>query len=84
MTASAMQDAAFTAGDAADQFAAIGVHSTVMKQMVQKDLIQYIQDSQGNIILTTYLGKPIFMGRSEIWHKSIPHHVLWYWCIWLW
>ncbi|WP_303300136.1 hypothetical protein [Acinetobacter pittii] len=61
MTADAMQDAAFTAGDAADQFAAIGVHSAVMKQMVKKDLIQYIQDSQGRIILTTYLGKPIFM-----------------------
>lgn len=61
MTATAMQDAAFTAGDAADQFAAIGVHSVVMKQMVQKDLIEYVKDSQGNIILTTYLGKPIFM-----------------------
>ncbi len=61
MTATAMQDAAFTAGDAADQFAAIGVHSVVMKQMVQKDLIEYIKDSQGNVILTTYLGKPIFM-----------------------
>jgi hypothetical protein len=35
MTADAMQDAAFTAGDAADQFAAIGVHSAVMKQMVK-------------------------------------------------
>ncbi|MCH4243749.1 phage coat protein [Acinetobacter gerneri] len=61
MTATAMQDAAFTAGDAADQFSAIGVHSVVMKQMVQKDLIEYIKDSQGNVILTTYLGKPIFM-----------------------
>lgn len=61
MTANAMQDAAFTAGDAADQFAAIGVHSQVMLQMVKKDLIQYIKDSQGNVILSTYLGKPIFM-----------------------
>lgn len=70
MTATAMQDAAFTAGDAADQFSAIGVHSVVMKQMVQKDLIEYIKDSQGNIILTTYLGKPIFMDDGLTYGKG--------------
>jgi hypothetical protein len=41
-----MQDAAFTAGDAADQFAAIGVHSAVMKQMVKKDLIPLLLPHQ--------------------------------------
>lgn len=70
MTATAMQDAAFTAGDAADQFSAIGVHSVVMKQMVQKDLIEYIKDSQGNVILTTYLGKPIFMDDGLVYGKG--------------
>ncbi|MDQ1207268.1 hypothetical protein QE380_000191 [Acinetobacter baylyi] len=61
ISAGAFQDAAFTAGDAAGQFTAMGVHSVVMKQMVKQDLIEYIRDSQGNIILQTYLGKPIFM-----------------------
>lgn len=70
VTASAFQDAAFTAGDAADQFAAIGVHSVVMKQMVQKDLIEYIKDSQGNVILTTYLGKPVFMDDGLTYGKG--------------
>ncbi|AHF77905.1 Phage coat protein [Sodalis praecaptivus] len=62
--AESFQDAAFTAGDAADQFSAIGVHSTVMNQMVKADLIEYLRDSTGNIILATYLGKPVFMDDS--------------------
>lgn len=59
--ANAFQDAAFTAGDAADVFAAIGVHSVVMNQMVKQDMIEYLRDSDGKIILATYLGKPVFM-----------------------
>lgn len=61
ISATAFQDAAFTAGDAADQFGAIGVHSAVMNQMVKQDLIEYLRDSEGRIILATYLGKPVFM-----------------------
>lgn len=56
--------AAYTAGDAAGQFSALGVHSVVMKQMAEKDMIEYIRDSTGRIILSTYLGKPIFMDDS--------------------
>ncbi len=64
ITANAFQDAAFTAGDAADQFSAIGVHSVVMNQMVKQELIEYLRDSAGKIILATYLGKPVFMDDS--------------------
>lgn len=64
ISASAFQDAAFTAGDAADMFGAIGVHSVVMNQMVKQDLIEYLRDSTGKIILATYLGKPVFMDDS--------------------
>lgn len=59
--AEAFQDSAFTAGDAADQFSAIGVHSAMMNRMVKQDLIQYLKDSTGRITIPTYLGKPIFM-----------------------
>ncbi|GKX54095.1 hypothetical protein SOASR030_02070 [Leminorella grimontii] len=62
--AESFQDAAFTAGDAADQFSAIGVHSSIMNRMVKKNLIEYLRDSTGQIILATYLGKPIFMDDS--------------------
>ncbi|MCO7515717.1 phage coat protein [Pseudomonas guariconensis] len=64
ISAEAFQDAAFTAGDAADMFGAIGVHSVVMNQMVKQDLIEYLRDSTGKIILATYLGKPVFMDDS--------------------
>jgi len=37
------------------------VHSIVMNQMVKQDMIEYLRDSQGKIILATYLGKPVFM-----------------------
>lgn len=65
--AEAFIDAAFTAGDAADQFSALGVHSVVMKRMAKLDLIEYLRDSEGRIILATYLGKPIFMDDSLIY-----------------
>lgn len=64
VTAQNFIDAAYTAGDAADGFSALGVHSVVMKQMAEQDLIEYLRDSTGNIILRTYLGKPIFMDDS--------------------
>lgn len=70
ITANAFQDAAFTAGDAADQFSAIGVHSVVMNQMVKQDLIEYLRDSDGKIILATYLGKPVFMDDSLTYGAS--------------
>ncbi|WP_272661124.1 phage coat protein [Providencia sp. PROV089] len=64
ISANNLIDAAFTAGDAADTFSAIGVHSVIMKQMATQNLIETIKDSEGRIILQTYLGKPIFMDDS--------------------
>lgn len=66
ISANNLIDAAFTAGDAADAFSAIGVHSVVMKQMAKQDLIETIKDSAGRIILQTYLGKPLFMDDSLV------------------
>lgn len=62
--ADAFLDAAYTAGDAAGQFSALGVHSTVMKRLAKLDLIEYIKDSTGKIILAYYLDKPVFMDDS--------------------
>ncbi|MDC4442175.1 phage coat protein [Acinetobacter baumannii] len=67
VSANAFQDAAFTAGDTADQFTAMGVHSVVMNQMVKQDMIEYLRDSNGQIILATYLGKPIFMDDGLVY-----------------
>lgn len=62
--AEAFLDAAYTAGDAAGQFSSLGVHSTVMKQLAKLDLIEFIKDSEGKVILTTYQDKAIFMDDS--------------------
>lgn len=70
ISAGAFQDAAFTAGDTADQFSAMGVHSVVMNQMVKQDLIEYLRDSEGRIVLATYLGKPIFMDDGLTYGNS--------------
>lgn len=64
VNASAFQDAAYTAGDASDMFSAIAVHSAVMRQMVQADMIEYIKPSDGAIQIPTFLGRPIFMDDS--------------------
>jgi len=56
--------AAFTMGDAVDGVVAIGVHSVIMKRMVDNDEIDYIPDSQGNLTIPTYLGRRIFMDDS--------------------
>lgn len=61
ITATDFIDAAYTAGDAVGMFAALGVHSAVMSQMVKADLIDFIPDSNGNLTIPTYLGKPIFV-----------------------
>ncbi|HEM8344509.1 phage coat protein [Providencia stuartii] len=70
ISASAFQDAAYTAGDMADQFSAMGVHSAVMNQMVKQNLIEYLKDSEGRIILPTYLGRPIFMDDGLTYGKG--------------
>lgn len=62
--ASAVQDAAYTAGDSADMFTGMAVHSGVMRQMIGADMIEYIKDSDGRILLATYLGRPVFMDDS--------------------
>lgn len=66
INANAVQDAAYTAGDSADMFTGMAVHSRVMRQMVGADMIETIRDSDGRVILQTYLGRPVFMDDSLV------------------
>lgn len=52
-------DAAYTSGDHAEGFGAIGVHSAVMARMVKNDDIVYIPDSQGKLTIPTYKGRRV-------------------------
>lgn len=72
--------AVYTLGDMATQITAIGVHSAIMKQMVDADDIDYIPDSQGNLTIPTYLGvrvivndtMPVTAGTTDgVKHTSI-------------
>lgn len=56
--------AAYTLGDMADGIQAIAVHSVVMKRMVDNDDIDYIRDSEGNLIARTFLGRPVIVDDS--------------------
>ena len=49
--------AAGTMGDLRDQITAMAVHSSVRDQMDFNDLIDYIRDSEGNLVGEAYAGK---------------------------
>lgn len=55
----AFVDAAYTAGDSAEQFIGIGVHSSIMARMVKNDEIVYIPDSEGELTIPTYKGRVV-------------------------
>lgn len=48
--------AIFTMGDAADMLSAMVVHSSIYKQMVDADDIDFIPDSQGSLTIPTFMG----------------------------
>lgn len=58
---SAFTTSAFTLGDAFENTGAIAVHSNVLQQMIDQDDIEYVPDSQGNMIIPTYLGRRVIV-----------------------
>lgn len=62
----AFVSANYTLGDAAGGLAAVAVHSRVMHRMVTNDEIEYIPDSQGNLVI------PIYKGTRVIVDDSMP------------
>lgn len=55
----AFVDAAYTAGDRADIFRGIAVHSSIMARMVKNDEIVMIPDSKGGLTIPTYKGRVV-------------------------
>jgi len=60
----AFVDAAYTAGDNAEQFIGIAVHSSIMSRMVKNDEIVYIPDSQGGLTIPTYKGRVVIVSDN--------------------
>ena len=57
--ANAFIDAAYTAGEQADSFTGIAVHSMIEARMVKNDEIAEIRDSEGNLKMRTYKGRAV-------------------------
>jgi hypothetical protein len=53
--------AIFTLGDSFGEISAVGVHSAVYKQMVDADDIDFIPDSNGSLIIPTFMGKTVIV-----------------------
>ncbi|MDT8321520.1 MAG: hypothetical protein RQ826_13425 [Xanthomonadales bacterium] len=56
--------AAYTLGDQVDGIQAIAVHSVVHKRMVDNDDIDFIRDSQGNLVMQSFLGRRVIVDDS--------------------
>ena len=54
-------NAFFTMGDNAEKITAIGVHSAIYKQMVDNNDIDFIEDSEGSLVIPTYMGKTVIV-----------------------
>lgn len=53
--------AVFTMGDNAETITAIAVHSAIYKQMVDNNDIDFIEDSEGSLVIPTYMGKTVIV-----------------------
>ncbi len=59
--ANAFIDAAYTAGENADVFTGIAVHSMIEARMLKNDEIAEVRDSEGNLKMRTYKGRAVIV-----------------------
>lgn len=64
INAEAILDAKQKLGDAADKLTALAMHSAVFTQLQKLNLIQYIPNSRGEIVMPTYLGYRLVVDDS--------------------
>lgn len=54
-------DAAYTAGESAEMFTGIAVHSAIMARMVKNNEVEDVMDSDGNLTVRRYKGRAIIV-----------------------
>ncbi len=59
--ANAFIDAAYTAGENADSFTGIAVHSMIEARMLKNDELESVKDSEGNLVMRTYKGRAVIV-----------------------
>lgn len=60
-TAEAFLDACLTMGDSMDELAVVMVHSVVFSRMQKNNLIDFIPDATGQIMIPTFLGREVIV-----------------------
>ncbi len=60
-SAEAFLDAAVTMGDSMEDLVAIMVHSVVYNRMQKNNLIDFIPDSDGKVVIPTFLGRQVLI-----------------------
>lgn len=63
-TRNAVIDAAFTTGDRASDFKAIAVHSAIFREASKNNEIEFIRDSDNNILFASYCGMAVIQDDS--------------------
>lgn len=64
ISAGAIIDAKGTMGDAADDIRVIAVHSKVYQELQKQNLIQFIPNSRGEIVIPTYMGMRVVVSDA--------------------
>lgn len=59
--------AQYTLGDSTGQLPVTAVHSRVMQALVKQELIVYVPNSQGQLVIPTYMGSRVVMDDSLVW-----------------
>lgn len=72
ISAEAILDAKQLLGDAADKLTAIAMHSAVFTQLQKLNLIQYIPNSRGEIVMPSYLGYKLIVDDSLPYTSAVP------------
>lgn len=60
----AMTKTVFTSGDKYDSYGAIALHSVVYNRMVDNDDIDFIPDSEGRLVIPTFLGLNVIVNDN--------------------
>lgn len=63
-TANAFIDATLTMGDAMDDLKLVAVHSIVYGRMQKNNLIQFIPNSRGEVVIPTFLGRRVIVNDN--------------------
>lgn len=66
ISAESILDAMYLLGDAYSSLTGIMMHSMVMKKLAKLNLIDYVPDSEGKVVLPTYMGKTVIVDDSLV------------------